>query len=197
MDALKTKVAAHFNSDAALSVMPIDMSGGGIAGYAWMPLFALAVFLFVQWWAAWYPGAEPGGGGYIAQRIFSARTERDGLLATLWFNIAHYALRPWPWILTALCVVVLYPNLEDPAEGYLMAVIDLLPAGLKGLLVAAFAAAYMSTIATQLNWGASYFINDLYLRFGNPDAPRKKVVLLSRVATVLVFLLSGISTYWM
>src|SRR5687767_15855254 len=136
MDALKTKVAAHFNSDAALSVMPIDMSGGGIAGYAWMPLFALAVFLFVQWWAAWYPGAEPGGGGYIAQRIFSAKTERDGLLATLWFNIAHYAVRPWPWILTALCVVVLYPGLEDPAQGYLRAVIDLLPTGLKGLLVA-------------------------------------------------------------
>ena len=191
IDELKARLPEHFGStDAALSILPAS-------GASWMPITAFLAYLAVQWWATSYPGAEPGGGGYIAQRIFSARSERDGLLATLWFNIAHYALRPWPWILTALCVVVLYPNLEDPAEGYLMAVIDLLPAGMKGLLVAAFAAAYMSTIATQLNWGASYFINDLYLRFGNPDASREKVVLLSRVATVLVFLLSGISTYWM
>ena len=191
IEELKNRLPEHFGStDAALSIMPA-------AGATWMPVTAFLAYLAVQWWATSYPGAEPGGGGYIAQRIFSARTERDGLLATLWFNVAHYAIRPWPWIVTALCVVVLYPGLPDPAEGYLRAVIDLLPAGMKGLLVAAFAAAYMSTIATQLNWGASYFINDLYLRFVNPDAPRQKVVLLSRAATVLVFLLSGISTYWM
>jgi solute:Na+ symporter, SSS family len=191
IEVLKTRLPEHFGStDAALSIFPA-------AGATWMPLTAFLAYLAVQWWATSYPGAEPGGGGYIAQRIFSARTERDGLLATLWFNVAHYALRPWPWILTALCVVVLYPGLEDPATGYLRAVVELLPAGLKGLLVAAFAAAYMSTIATQLNWGASYFINDLYLRFVNPDAERKKVVMISRVATVLVFLLSGLSTYWM
>ena len=191
IDELKARLPEHFGTtDAALSMFPE-------AGSNWMPLTALFAYLAVQWWATSYPGAEPGGGGYIAQRIFSARTERDGLLATLWFNIAHYALRPWPWILTALCVVVLYPGLEDPATGYLRAVVDLLPTGMKGLLVAAFAAAYMSTIATQLNWGASYFINDLYLRFVNPNASQKKVVFLSRVATALVFVLSSITTYWL
>ena len=191
IEALKQRLPEHFGStDAALSLMPA-------VGAAWMPVTAFLAYLAVQWWATSYPGAEPGGGGYIAQRIFSAKTERDGLLATLWFNIAHYAVRPWPWILTALCVVVLYPGLEDPASGYLRAVVDLLPTGMKGLLVAAFAAAYMSTIATQLNWGASYFINDLYLRFVNPDAPQKKVVFLSRVATAVVFVLSGITTYWL
>ncbi|HEU5090833.1 MAG TPA: sodium:solute symporter family protein, partial [Roseiflexaceae bacterium] len=178
---LKARLPEHFgNTEAALSILPA-------AGASWMPLTAFLAYLSVQWWATSYPGAEPGGGGYIAQRIFSARSERDGLLATLWFNIAHYAIRPWPWILTALCVVVLYPGLDDPATGYLRAVVDLLPTGLKGLLVAAFAAAYMSTISTQLNWGASYLINDLYLRFVNPNPKHRKVVLLSRVATVLVF----------
>ena len=191
IDGLIAKLPAHYGSaKSALALFPA-------AGATWMPLSAFLAYLAVQWWATSYPGAEPGGGGYIAQRIFSARTERDGMLATLWFNIAHYALRPWPWILTALCVVVMYPHLQDPASGYLMAVIDLLPVGLKGLMVAAFAAAYMSTISTQLNWGASYLINDLYLRFINPEATQKKVVALSRVATVLVFLLSGITTYWL
>ena len=189
--ALRERLPEHFGSaDAALSILPG-------AGADWMPLTAFLAYLAVQWWATSYPGAEPGGGGYIAQRIFSARTERDGMLATLWFNIAHYAVRPWPWILTALCVVVLYPGLDDPATGYLRAVVDLLPVGVKGLLVAAFAAAYMSTIATQLNWGASYLINDVYLRFVNKDAPPKRVVLFSRLATVLVFVLSGITTYWL
>jgi Na+/proline symporter len=191
IDTLVERLPEHFGSaDAALSILPA-------AGAEWMPITAFLAYLSVQWWATSYPGAEPGGGGYIAQRIFSAKTERDGVLATLWFNVAHYAIRPWPWILTALCVVVLYPGLEDPATGYLRAVIDLLPVGLKGLMVAAFAAAYMSTIATQLNWGASYLINDLYLRFVNPDAEQKKVVFLSRVATAVVFILSGITTYWL
>ncbi len=191
IDTLLARLPEHFGStEAAISIMPE-------AGSTWMPLTAFLAYLAVQWWATSYPGAEPGGGGYIAQRIFSARTERDGVLATLWFNIAHYAVRPWPWILTALCVVVLYPNLEDPASGYLRAVVDLMPVGLKGLLVAAFAAAYMSTLATQLNWGASYLINDLYLRFVDKDATPKKVVLVSRLATLLVFILSGITTYWL
>ncbi|MGQ0812846.1 MAG: sodium:solute symporter family protein [Gemmatimonadota bacterium] len=191
IDTLVERLPEHYgSSEAALSLFPA-------AGATWMPITAFLAYLAVQWWATSYPGAEPGGGGYIAQRIFSAKTERDGVLATLWFNVAHYAIRPWPWILTALCVVVLYPGLEDPATGYLRAVIDLLPVGLKGLMVAAFAAAYMSTIATQLNWGASYLINDLYLRFVNPTAEQKKVVMLSRVATALVFVLSGISTYWL
>ena len=189
IDALVARLPEHYGSaENALSILPQ-------AGAAWMPITAFLAYLSVQWWATSYPGAEPGGGGYIAQRIFSAKTERDGVLATLWFNIAHYAVRPWPWILTALCVVVLYPGLADPATGYLRAVVDLLPTGLKGLMVAAFAAAYMSTIATQLNWGASYLINDLYLRFVNPNAPERKVVMLSRVATVVMFLLSSIGTY--
>ena len=189
IDALVARLPEHYGSaENALSILPAQDA-------AWMPVTAFLAYLAVQWWATSYPGAEPGGGGYIAQRIFSAKTERDGVLATLWFNIAHYAVRPWPWILTALAVVVLYPGLENPSDGYLRAVVDLLPTGMKGLLVASFAAAYMSTIATQLNWGASYLINDLYLRFVNPNAPDKKVVALSRVATALMFLLSSIATY--
>ena len=107
MDKLKAGLAAHYGSaDAAISVLPVQRRrADGIAGYAWMPLLTLAVFLSVQWWAAWYPGAEPGGGGYVAQRIFSSKTERDGVLATLFFNVAHYAIRPWPWIITGLATV--------------------------------------------------------------------------------------------
>ncbi|MBI4545036.1 MAG: sodium:proline symporter, partial [Gemmatimonadetes bacterium] len=189
LDGLLAKLPAHFGStEAALAFFPA-------AGAAWMPLTALLAYLAVQWWATSYPGAEPGGGGYVAQRIFSSRTERDGLLATLWFNIAHYAVRPWPWILTALAVVVLYPGLADPASGYVQAVVDLLPTGFRGLLLAAFAAAYMSTIATQLNWGASYLMNDLYLRFVRPDAGARRLVLISRLATAAIFVLSTGVTY--
>ena len=128
MDAMKAKLAEHFgSSDAAISVLPVSFRGGTIHEYAWMPLMTLGVFLFVQWWAAWYPGAEPGGGGYVAQRIFSARTERDGVLATLFFQVAHYALRPWPWIITGLATVILYPTLVDKEAGYVHAYVDLLP----------------------------------------------------------------------
>ena len=137
MDALKMKVAAHFGSEAAaISVLPVSMGERGIMGYAWLPLFTLAMFLFVQWWAAWYPGAEPGGGGYVAQRIFSAKTERDGVLATLFFQVAHYALRPWPWIITGLATVILYPQGIGPTgdkEGaYVQAFVDLLSQWLAG-----------------------------------------------------------------
>jgi SSS family solute:Na+ symporter len=198
MDALKTKVTAHFGTDAVLSVLPVDTSGGGFAGYAWMPLMALGVFLFVQWWAAWYPGAEPGGGGYVAQRIFSAKSERDGVLATLAFQIAHYALRPWPWIITGLATVVLYPNGIGPSgdkEGaYVQAFVDLLPTPWRGFMMAGFCAAYMSTVATQLNWGASYLVNDVYRRFIRKEASEKHFVGVSRVATVVLFLLSIVVT---
>lgn len=188
IDRLVERLPEHFGSaDAALSFFPRSDA-------AWMPLTAFLAYLSVQWWATSYPGAEPGGGGYVAQRIFSARSERDGMLATLWFNIAMYAVRPWPWILTALAVVVLYPNLEDPASGYVRAVVDLLPGGAKGLVIASFAAAYMSTISTQLNWGASYLINDIYLRFINPAAETRRVIALSRLATVVTFILgSGVT----
>ena len=124
----------------------------------------------VQWWAFWYPGAEPGGGGYIAQRIFSAKDERNGLLSVLWFNVAHYALRPWPWILTALAAIVLYPHLEHPETGYMLVVSQHVPPALRGIVIAGFMAAFMSTIATQLNWGASYLVSDFYRRFIKREA---------------------------
>ncbi len=198
MDALKTKVSAHFGTDAVLSILPVDTSSGSVTGYAWMPLLALSVFLFVQWWAAWYPGAEPGGGGYVAQRIFSAKSERDGVLATLAFQVAHYALRPWPWIITGLATVVLYPNGIGPTgdkEGaYVQAFVDLLPTPWRGFMMAGFAAAYMSTVATQLNWGASYLVNDVYRRFIRKDASEKHFVAVSRTATVVLFLMSILVT---
>jgi solute:Na+ symporter, SSS family len=198
MDALKTKASAYFGSEqAALSVLPVRIENGAILDYAWMPILALSVFLFVQWWAAWYPGAEPGGGGYVAQRIFSSRSERDGVLATLFFQVAHYALRPWPWIVTALATVILYPELgaAEKENGYVRAFVDLLPSGWRGLMVVGFAAAYMSTIATQLNWGASYLVNDFYKRFLRKDASDKHYVNVSRLATIVLFLASIVVTW--
>src|SRR5712691_10357181 len=159
---------------------------------AWMPAITLFVYLGVSWWASWYPGAEPGGGGYVAQRIFSARTERDGLFATLWFNIAHYAVRPWPWILTALASLVLYPTLADKESGYVRTLMDpnVFPPSLRGIMLAAFAAAYMSTIGTQLNWGASYVVNDFYRRFLRKDRAEREYVLASQAVTVGLMLIS-------
>lgn len=189
--AMKIKLAAHYGSEAAaLSVLPVSMTDSGFQAYAWMPLLALAVFLSVQWWAAWYPGAEPGGGGYVAQRIFSAKTERDGVLATLLFQVAHYALRPWPWIVTALATVILYPDLKDKESGYVLAFVDHLPTPWKGVMMAGFAAAYMSTVGTHLNWGASYLINDVYKRFMKKSATEQHYVKASRIATLLLFVAS-------
>jgi Na+/proline symporter len=188
---MKVKLAEHFGSgDAALSVLPVSVTDTGFHAYAWMPLLALAVFLSVQWWAAWYPGAEPGGGGYVAQRIFSARTERDGVLATLFFQVAHYALRPWPWIVTGLATVILYPNLADKESGYVKAFVDYLPTPWKGVMMAGFAAAYMSTVGTHLNWGASYLVNDFYKRFIKQSETEAHYVKVSRIATVLLFIAS-------
>jgi solute:Na+ symporter, SSS family len=159
---------------------------------AWMPAITLFVYLGVSWWASWYPGAEPGGGGYVAQRIFSARTERDGLFATLWFNIAHYAVRPWPWILTALASLVLYPTLADKESGYVRTLMDpaVFPPALRGIMLAAFAAAYMSTIGTQLNWGASYVVNDFYRRFVRRGGAEREYVVVSQAVTVGLMLVS-------
>ncbi len=194
MAALKDGLVLHFGSaDAALSVLPP-------AGSVWMPAIAMLTFLAVQWWAAWYPGAEPGGGGYVAQRIFSARTEKDGVLATLFFNVGHYALRPWPWIVTGLCTVLLYPGgvlvggKMDREAAYVQAMVDLMPAGWKGFMLAGFAAAYMSTVGTHLNWGASYLVGDIYKRFLRKDAEEKHYVLVGRLATVLLFLASIVVT---
>ncbi|HEY3114598.1 MAG TPA: sodium:solute symporter family protein [Gemmatimonadaceae bacterium] len=202
MDKLKDGLTAHFGSaDAALSVLPVKITANGIEAYAWMPLLALAVFLSVQWWAAWYPGAEPGGGGYVAQRIFSAKTERDGVLATLFFNVAHYAIRPWPWIITGLCTVLLYPAgigpTHDHEAAYVQAFVDLLPTPWRGFMLAGFAAAYMSTVGTQLNWGASYLVNDFYKRFLNRDASERHYVTISRWATVFLFLASAVVTHYL
>jgi solute:Na+ symporter, SSS family len=190
MDALQTKVAAAFGTDAVLSVLPVRSGPNGFEAYTWLPLLTLLVWISVQWWAAWYPGAEPGGGGYVAQRIFSAKTERDGVLATLFFQVAHYAIRPWPWIVTGLATVVLYPDLVNKEEGYVRAYVDLLPTPWRGVMLAGFAAAYMSTIATQLNWGASYLVNDVYKRFIRKDATERHYVNAGRAATVVLFLLS-------
>ncbi|HJQ54088.1 MAG TPA: sodium:solute symporter family protein [Gemmatimonadaceae bacterium] len=199
MDNLKAGLATHFgDANAALSVLPLKVTENGIEAYAWMPLLALFVFLGVQWWAAWYPGAEPGGGGYVAQRIFSAKTEKDGVLATLFFQVAHYAIRPWPWIITGLCAVVLYPAgigpTHDHEAAYVQAFVDLLPTPWRGFMLAGFAAAYMSTVGTQLNWGASYLINDFYKRFINRTATEKHYVAMSRLATVILFLLAALVT---
>ena len=184
LGALVEKSAAHFGSaEAAFGVLPpVDQ--------AWLPLSTLLIFLGVQWWAAWYPGQEPGGGGYVVQRILSARDERHGLLATLWFTIAHYALRPWPWILVGFVGLIRYPGLANPEEGYVRVMVDVLPSPYKGLLLAAFAAAYMSTISTHLNWGASYLVNDVYLRFLRPNASARAQVVASRVATTVLMICS-------
>ena len=164
---------------------------------AWMPMITFLVYISVNWWATWYPGAEPGGGGFVAQRMFCARDEKHSLLATLWFNVAHYAMRPWPWILVALASLILYPGLQDPETGYIRVMIGYLPPSLRGLMVAAFAAAYMSTIATQLNWGASYLVNDFYRRFIRKQASDRHYVRISQWATVLLSVASAVVTFYM
>ena len=160
-------------------------------GSAWMPMITFFVYIAVNWWATWYPGAEPGGGGYVAQRMLSAKDEKHSLLATLWFNIAHYAIRPWPWILVALASLILYPGLADPETGYVRVMVDHLPSSLRGLMVAAFAAAFMSTIATHLNWGASYLVNDFYRRFVRRGDSESHYVLMSRLATLVLTVISA------
>ncbi|MBI1947540.1 MAG: Na+:solute symporter [Deltaproteobacteria bacterium] len=192
IDALLDGVTRSFGSrEAAVGFLPV-----GEASAAWLPPLALFTFLAVQWWAAWYPGAEPGGGGYVAQRIFSTRSEKDGVLAVLFFQVGHYALRPWPWIITGLCTVLMYPGgitldgKPDVEAAYVQAIVDVLPMGLKGFLLAGFLAAYMSTVSTHLNWGASYLVNDLYKRFVAPKAEERSLVRVSRLCTVGIFLLS-------
>jgi Na+/proline symporter len=163
---------------------------------------AFLTFGLVQWWASWYPGAEPGGGGYIAQRMMSTKDEKQAVLATLFFQVAHYCLRPWPWIIVGLCSLVLYPDLsiEESGKGFIMAMKDYLPAGLKGLLLVAFLSAYMSTISTQLNWGASYLTNDLYKRFlskkkfSSNEEEQNDLVQKARLFTLLIMFISLFTT---
>ncbi len=194
MDQLKEKLRALDATRSHGSILSFTPD----VGSAWMPMITFFVYIAVNWWATWYPGAEPGGGGYIAQRIFSAKDEKHSLLATLWFNVAHYAIRPWPWVLTALASLVLYPTLQDKETGFIKTIVDpnVFPAALRGVMIAAFAAAYMSTIGTQLNWGASYLVNDFYKRFLVKDRDEKHYVRMSQVATVLIMAVSSVVTYY-
>ena len=170
-----------------------------------LPIFIVP--LAVQWWSTWYPGAEPGGGSYIAQRMLAAKSERDAMAGTLLFNVAHYALRPWPWILVALASMVVFPEVDDirralphvdPAlVGHDMAypaMLTFLPAGVLGLMVAGLLAAYVSTISTHLNWGTSYLVHDLYRRFLRPDADERHYVAAGRLVTAVLMVLAGLVT---
>jgi solute:Na+ symporter, SSS family len=169
----------------------------GVVGLVALPLANFLTYVCVQWWASWYPGQEPGGGGYVAQRMMSAKDERHSLFATLWFTIAHYCVRPWPWILVGLASMVLYPGIEDKEAGYVMVMRDHLPVGWRGLLLGAFFAAYMSTISTQLNWGTSYVVNDFYRRFVRTDADEQHYVWIARVTTLVLMVLSAIVTFYL
>jgi Na+/proline symporter len=172
---------------------------------------ALAVFvipLTVQWWSVWYPGAEPGGGSYVAQRMLAARSERDALTGTLLFNIAHYALRPWPWIIVGLASLLVFPTLADLQRAFPLvdpglighdmaypAMLTFMPAGLLGLMLAGLLSAYVSTISTHLNWGTSYLVHDFYRRFIRNDAQERHYVLVSRLITALLMLIAAALTY--
>jgi SSS family solute:Na+ symporter len=221
-------VIAMVGSVAAAYFALIQPEVGGLAGLmtspeiqgklSFLPDFtdwrtAAAVFIVpvaVQWWSAWYPGAEPGGGGYVAQRMLAARNEKDAMGATLWFNLAHYALRPWPWILVALASILVYPSLEsiqaafpnlDPSiirnDLAYPAMLVFLPHGLLGMVVASLAAAYMSTISTHLNWGASYVVDDFYRRFINDGEEDKHYVQVGRLTTVGLIILAGTVSLWL
>ena len=169
----------------------------------YIPLFIMPIA--IQWWATWYPGAEPGGGGYIAQRMLSAKDEKNAIGATLFFNIAHYALRPWPWIIVALGSLVIFPTIADlqvafphiPADKIgddlaYPAMLSFLPTGMVGIVLASLIAAVMSTLSTHLNWGSSYVVNDFYLRFVKPEASDKELVAVGRISTVVLMILSSI-----
>jgi len=186
---------------ATLSLLP-DFSDWGLT------LSVLIIPLTIQWWAVWYPGSEPGGGSYIAQRMLAAKDEKNAMAATLWFNIAHYALRPWPWIIVALCSILVFPTLGDIKTALphvsddligndlaYPAMLTLLPAGLLGLLVASLLSAYVSTMSTHLNWGCSYLVHDLYRRFIRPDASEHRLVWLSRVMTVVLMIATGATVF--
>ena len=162
-----------------------------------LPVTAFVAYLGVQWWANWYPGQEPGGGGYVVQRMLSTRDERHSFLSMLWFSVAHYCIRPWPWVLVALASLVLYPGLTDAESGYALVMRDHLPAGWRGLLVGAFFAAYMSTVSTQLNWGSSYLVNDVYARFLRRTASELELVRVSRITTLVVMALSAGVTFYL
>ena len=188
---------AHENVASKLSILPDFSDKRAI-------ITLLIIPIAVQWWSSWYPGAEPGGGGYIAQRMLAAKNENHAIGATIFFNIMHYALRPWPWILVALASLVVFPDLASIQEAFpnvadnklghdlaYSAMLTKLPSGLLGLVLASLLAAYMSTISTQLNWGSSYMVYDFYKQQINPEASEKKLVAVGRLSTVVLMVLSA------
>lgn len=193
-----SELLAHPNVSDKLDILPRFDNPE-----VYVPL--LIVPLAVQWWSVWYPGAEPGGGGYIAQRMLSAKNEKHAVLATLLFNVTHYALRPWPWIIIALASLVVYPNLQSIQTafpdidqqiinddlGYSAMLLNL-PSGLLGIVVASLVAAFMSTISTHLNWGSSYLVHDFYERFIKPEASEKEKVMIGRLSTVVLMIFTGL-----
>jgi SSS family solute:Na+ symporter len=201
VEALQQKAQANFGGTQLFDFVP-DFDTA-----AWMPFGVFLALVLGQWWATWYPGAEPGGGGYIVQRMASCRSERDAVKATLFFQLAHYCVRPWPWILVAFAALALHPELRtwatdgdaktDPGVGFPMLIRELAPSGLRGLLLVTFFAAFMSTISTQMNWGASYLVNDVYKRFLRPGASDAQLVAASRGASVLVLALGGAAAWLM
>ena len=193
-----SNLLAQPSVQSAMSIFP-DWSQPS----SWVPIFLIP--LAVQWWSSWYPGAEPGGGGYIAQRMLAAKNERHAMGATLLFNVTHYALRPWPWIIIALCSMIVFPTTADIAKAFphvdpsivrddlaFPAMISFLPSGLLGLVVAALIAAFMSTIATHLNWGSSYIVNDFYGRFINQKADDKQLVKIARWTTLGLMIVASL-----
>ncbi len=193
-----TQLLEHPNVSGKLNLLPDFGTPEILVG-------AFIIPLAVQWWSIWYPGAEPGGGGYIAQRMLSAKSEKHAMGAVLFFNLAHYALRPWPWILVALASLVVFPELDDIlaafphiSEGIVQsdlaypAMLSFLPVGLLGMVVASLIAAFMSTISTHLNWGASYVVSDFYRPFVRPDASEKELVLVGRLSTIVLMFFAGL-----
>ncbi len=196
-------LVAHPALEGKLSLLP-DFSDWRSAA------IILIIPIAVQWWSTWYPGSEPGGGGYVAQRMLAARSEKEAMGATLWYNIAHYALRPWPWIIVALASMIVYPSLDSIAARFpnidpsilrhdlaYPAMLVYLPHGLLGLVVASLAAAYMSTISTHLNWGSSYIVDDVYKRFFAPNEDERHYVAVGRMSTVVLIVLACIISLWL
>lgn len=199
--ALQEKVAKTFgDGDQAFGFLP---DFGAVT--PWMPVGVFVALVLSQWWASWYPGAEPGGGGYIVQRMASCKDERHAVKATLFFQLMHYCVRPWPWILVAFVALALHPEVRqwalaaepagNPEHAYPMLIRELAPVGLRGLMLVTFAAAFMSTVSTQMNLGASYLVNDVYKRFLRPHATDPQLVAASRWASALSLLLGGVASY--
>lgn len=215
--ALAYLAIAHFGGAAEMEAKVIENFGdGGTAAFdlipdfsgnnAWLPMHVFLLLLLVQWWATWYPGAEPGGGGYVVQRMAACKDERHSLLATLWFQVAHYCIRPWPWLIVALAALAMFPELRlaeiensqfDSGIGFPMVMRELSPPGLRGLLTVTFFAAFMSTLSTQMNWGASYLVRDVYQRFIHPDADDRQLGRASRIASFIVLVAGGVASVLM